>query len=70
MSTDNQPTAKAVKERLWLAMEGVQTGAMTTDTANSIAGLARAIVQTVKVELEIKKQLVQPVSPATAAFVD
>ena len=69
MSNPNQPTAKAVKERLWLAMEGVQNGTMSIDTANSIAGLARAIVQTVKVELEIKKQLVQPVSPETAAFV-
>jgi hypothetical protein len=70
MSKSTRPTAEAVKERLWLAMEGVQTGTMSTDTANSIAGIARAIVQTVKVELEIRKQLVQPVSPKTAAFVE
>ena len=70
MSKSNQPTAEAVKARLWIAMEGVQSGSMSTDTANSIAGLARAIVQTVKVELEIRKQLVSPVSPNTAAFVE
>ncbi len=66
----NQPTATALKERLWLALDGVQTGRMTTETANAIATQSREIVRIIKVELEIKKQMVEPVNKATAAFVE
>ncbi len=66
----NQPTAMALKERLWLALDGVQTGRMTTETANAIATQSREIVRIIKVELEIKKQMVEPVNKATAAFVE
>jgi len=66
----NQPTAMALKERLWLELDGVQTGRMTTETANAIATQSREIVRIIKVELEIKKQMVEPVNKATAAFVE
>tara|TARA_R110000824_G_C15160222_1_gene671840 strand:+ start:661 stop:903 length:243 start_codon:yes stop_codon:yes gene_type:complete len=67
---NNQPTAKAIKERLWLAMQGVQEGKMSNDTGKTLARQAMAIVSVVKVELEIRKHMVMPVSAATAAFVE
>ena len=51
-------------------MEAVHEGKMTTDTGKTLARQAMAIVSVVKVELEIRKQMVLPVSAATAAFVE
>jgi len=42
---------------------------MSTETANAIATQSREIVRVVKTELDIKKQMVEPVAPQTAAFV-
>ena len=66
----NRPSAQALKERLWIAFQGVQEGKMSTDTGKTLAQQARAICSIVKLELEIQKAMVAPVSKATAAFVE
>lgn len=64
-----QPTAKSVKASLQAALTGVESGDVSVDRANSVASIARAICRVVRIELEMHRQLVRPVSPETAAFV-
>lgn len=52
----NQLNAQQLKEALWDSLKAVQTGQMQPAQADSVAGLGREILRTVKVQLQVANQ--------------
>ncbi|WP_151721024.1 hypothetical protein [Acinetobacter ursingii] len=52
----NQLNANELKDALWDSLKAVKAGQMQPAHADSIAGLSREILRTVKVQLQVSNQ--------------
>ena len=53
---NNQLTAEQLKEALWDSLKSVKNGQMQPAVGDSVAGLGREILRTVKVQLQVSNQ--------------
>ncbi len=53
---NNQLTAEQLKEALWDSLKSVKSGQMQPAVGDSVAGLGREILRTVKVQLQVSNQ--------------
>lgn len=52
----NQLNAQQLKEALWDSLKAVKSGQMQPAQGDSVAGLGREILRTVKVQLQVSNQ--------------